>query len=206
MITFSLRRAGPAVAVIASLSIRAAAQGEADFFGALAAIPYATQRRQIPQKPLVLPVQAPSAPSDVWTKVLEVMKTAGEYAPGNGQRPDIFTITDVTGDTKADHVKRVFTVPGKFNKDGQFEAMSAVFVILEFKLDAKDGNWHIDRWMVTSDIYGEVTQAVHMPAVVSPEGEQLHDSEPNVKPEPDNSEIQAQYDAMLKYWAERKSK
>ena len=136
------------------------------------------------------------------------MKAAGTHTPGHGRRPDIFAITDVSGDIKADHVKRVFTVLGTLDKGGLFEARSAMFVLQEFHLDAKDGNWHIDQWMVSTDIYGEVKQTVHLPAIVTPDGEPLRGSprEPNNEPQPtpDNSEIQTQFDAMLKYWAERK--
>lgn len=208
MIISSLRRAGLAVAVIASFSLRSAAQSDAVFASALAEAPAGlatlAQLKAKPQKPAAPKIKAPSAPEAVWQKVLEAVKTEGKYKPEAEQLPGMFTIEDLTGDPKADHTKNVVTVAGMLNDEEQFQALGAMLVVQEFKLDAKDGNWHVDMWIFQTDIYGDVSNAAHGAMIQSPDGKTL--SQTPDKLSPSDPKIQAQYDAMLKYWAERKPK
>jgi hypothetical protein len=206
MITSTLRRAGLAVAVIAALSLRASAQSDAAFAAALGEAPsgFATlaQLKAKPQKPAPKAPKAPVAADAVWQKVLEAVKKDGVYKPEAGQVPGMFTLEDVVGDPKADHTMYGITVLGILNEDGQFQAMGALIVRQEFKLDPKDGNWHVDQWMFQTDIYGEVGRAGHGTLILAPD-EKVLSAVPE-KLDAADPKIQTQYDALLKHWAERK--
>ncbi len=208
MITSSLRRAGLAVAVIAALSLRAAAQSDAAFASALGqGVPTPAQFAQAkakPQKPAPPVVKPPSAPDAVWQKVLETVKNGGIYKPGADPMPSAFTIDDSSGDAKADHETHSIAVLGLINDDEKFEAMGAILVFKSHKLDPKDGNWRIDQWMFMTDIYGEVADAGHGVIIQTPDGKTV--SATPEKLNPADPKIQAQYDTMLKHWAERKPK
>lgn len=200
-----LRRAALAAAVVASLSLRAAAQSDAAFAGALAqgapSFAAIAQFKAKSQKPAPA-AKAPEANDAVWQKVLETVKRDGKFKPGSAIMPSAFSIEDTTGDPKADHAKHGVTFLGLLNDDEQFEAMGALFVVQEFKLDPKDGNWHIDQWMFETDVYGAVADAGHGTIVQTPDGKKV--SATPEKLNPADPKIQAQYDAMLKHWAERK--
>lgn len=208
MITTSLRRAGLAVAVIASLSFRAAAQSDASFAAALGEAPAGlatlAQLKAKPQRPAPPKVKPPTASDAVWQKVLEAVKTDGKYKPEAGQLPGMFSLEDAAGDPKADHSVQGITVMGLLNDDEKFEAMGVVLITQEFKLDPKTGNMSIDQWAFETDVYGEVGNAVHVVVVKAPDGKTV--SATPEKLNPADPKIQAQYDAMLKHWAERTPK
>lgn len=208
MITLSLRRAGLAAAVIASLSLRASAQSDAAFASALGEIPSGlatlAQLKAKPQKPAAPAVKPPSAPNAVWQKVLETVKNDGVYKAEAGQMPGMFTIEDSAGDAQADHTMQGITVLGLLNDEEKFEPMGVMLIIQDFKLDAKSGNMTADSWAFEVDVYGQVGNAVHIVAVKSPDGKTV--SATPEKLNPADPKIQAQYDTMLKHWAERKPK
>lgn len=204
MIPSSLRQAGLVLAVIASFSIRAAAQSDAAFAAALGEAPsFATiaQFKAKPQRPAPGP-KAPAAEDAVWQKVLETVQKDGKYRDGNGFMPSSFSIEDSTGDPKADHVMQGVSFLGLINDEEKFEAMGAMFVIKTFKLDPKDGNWHIDQWMFETDVYGQVRDAAHGTVIQAPDGKIVGTARDALNPA--DPRIQAQYDALLKHWAERK--
>lgn len=209
MIPSTLRRTLLALAVIAFLVSRAAAQnGDAAFASALQlGAPTSVQFAQVkakPQKPAPAAPKAPVADDAVWQKVLETVKRDGIYKPGADPLPSAFTIDDATGDPKAAHVEHSVAVLGVVNDDGQFEAMGAIFVVKSFTVDPKDGNWRIDQWMFMTDIYGEVGDGGHGLVIQTPDGKTV--SAVPEKLNPSDPKIQAQLDAMLKHWAERKPK
>jgi len=207
MIPSTVRRALLVLAVIAFLVSRASAQTDAAFAAALqqgapTAVQFA-QAKAKPQKPAPAP-KAPVAADAVWQKVLETVKRDGVYKPGEGPLPSAFTIDDSTGDPKAAHVERSVAVLGMINDDEQFEAMGAIFVVKSYTLDPKDGNWRVDQWMFMTDIYGEVGDGGHGLVIQTPDGKTV--SAVPEKLSPSDPRIQAQYDAMIKYWAERAPK
>lgn len=208
MISSYPRRALLALAVITFVFARASAQTESDdaFSSALSqGAPAPAQFSALkakPQKPAA--PAAPSAPEAVWQKVLEAVRNDGTYEPGTGPMPGMFSIEDSTGDPKGAHVKHAITILGMINDDGQFEAMGAVIVFAESKLNAKDGNYHVEQWMFQTDIYGDVEQAGHGVILMSPDGKPLGSKRSELKPA--DPKIQKQYDAMLKHWAERTPK
>lgn len=205
MITPPLRRAVLVLAVIAFLIVRASAQTGSDAaFGAALerGAPTPAQFAQIkkhPQKPAAAAAPAPKAADAVWTKVLETVKRDGKYKAGGGFMPDSFSIEDSTGDPKGARTMRAISVLGMLNEEEQFEAMGATIVVMEFTLDA-NGNTLIDQWMFQTDIYGEVGEAAHGTVTKGPDGKILGTTHSAL----DDAKTQAQYDAMLKHWAERK--
>ena len=205
MTTSSLRRALLVLAVVAFAISRASAQTDAAFSSALQlGAPSPAQFAQVkakPQKPAPAP-KAPTANDAVWQKVLETVKRDGVYKPGNGPLPSAFTIDDSTGDPKAAHVDNSVAVLGMINEEEQFEAMGAIFVFKSYTVDPKDGNFRVDQWMFMTDIYGEVGDGGHALVVQTPDGKTV--SAVPEKLSPSDPKIQAQYDAMLKHWAERK--
>lgn len=202
--TLSLSRAGLALLVVASLSLRAAAQTDAAFASALGEAPagLATLARlkKKAQKPAA--PKAPTANDAVWQKVLEAVKTDGVYTPEAGRMPGTFSLEDVMGDPKANHTIQGITVGGLLNEEGQFQAIGAILIVSNFKLDPKDGNWRVEQWVFETDIYGQVANAGHGTAVQTPDGKVVSAAPDKLNPA--DPKIQAQYDAMLKHWAERK--
>ncbi|MEQ1918956.1 MAG: hypothetical protein ABL955_07125 [Elusimicrobiota bacterium] len=208
MITLSLRRAGLAAAVIASLSLRASAQSDAAFASALGEAPAGlatmAQLKTKPQKPAAVPVKPPSAPDAVWEKVLETVKKDGVYRAEAGPMPGMFSIEDSSGDVKANHTMQGITVLGLLNEEEKFEPMGVMLISQDFKLDTKSGNMNVDQWAFEVDVYGQVENAVRIVVVKSPDGKTV--SATPEKLNPADPKIQAQYDTMLKHWAERKPK
>lgn len=198
-------RAGFAAALVVSLSVRAAADGDAAFASALGAAPSGLATLALlkakPQKPAAAP-KAPAAGDAVWAKVLETVKRDGKFKSGGGFAPSVFSIEDKTGDPKADHAMRGVSFVGLINDEEQFQAMGALFVSQEFKLDPKDGNWRVDQWVFETDVYGQVSNAGHGTVVQTPDGKTV--SAVPEKLNPADPRIQAQFDALLKHWAERK--
>lgn len=206
MIPPRLRRALLVLAVIAFLITRASAQNaDAAFSSALqlGAPSFAriAQFKAKPQKPASAP-KAPVANDAVWAKVLETVKRDGIYKPGAGPLPGAFTIDDSTGDPKAAHVERGVAVLGMINDEELFEAMGAIFVVKNYTLDPKDGNWRVDQWMFMTDIYGEMEDGGHALVIQTPDGKTVSTAPERLNPS--DPKIQAQYDAMLEHWAERK--
>lgn len=208
MIPSSTRRILLALAASAFMVSRASAQTDAAFASALReGAPTAVQFAQVkakPQKPAPVAPKAPVADDAVWRKVLETVKRDGVYKPGAGPLPGAFTIDDSTGDPKGAHVERSVAVLGMINDDELFEAMGAIFVVKSYTLDPKDGNFRVDQWMFMTDIYGEVGDGGHGLVIQTPDGKTV--SAVPEKLSPSDPRIQAQYDAMIKYWAERAPK
>ncbi len=194
--------------LLALLAAPASANPDADFAASLTqGAPTAVQFARVkakPQKPAAPAAPAakpPAADEAVWAKVLETVQRDGKYKPGNQLMPGSFSIEDSTGDPKGDRSMRGISVLGMINEEEQFEAMGAMLVAMQFKVGA-DGNTTIDQWMFQTDIYGEVGDAVHITAVKDPAGKAL--SAVPEKLNPADPRIKAQYDSMLKHWAERK--
>ncbi len=204
MITPSLRRAGLLLVVASTLSLRASAQSDAAFASALGqgAPSFATlsQFKLKPQKPAA--PQAPAADDAVWQKVLAAVKADGKYTPEAGMKPGSFSIKDSTGDPKGEHTTSAITVMGLLNDEGKFEPMGVMLVFEAAVRDPKDGNLRVEQWMFAADVYGSVENAGHGTAVVAPDGKPLSTTPDKLNPS--DPKIQAQYDAMLKHWAERK--
>ena len=202
--TLSLRRAGIALVVVAAVSIQAAASSDDAFSSDLGDIraPLATAGKSKAKPQIPAAPKAPSAPDAVWRKVLEAVKNDGQYRPEAGQMPGAFSLSDVVGEPKGDRVVWKIAVLGMLNEDEQFEAMGAILVAKEYTLDAKDGNWHIDQWLFQTNIYGDVMNAGHGVVIQSPDGKPVSAVPDQLNPA--DPKIQAQYDAMLKHWAERK--
>lgn len=202
MITPPLRRAVLVLAVIAFLVVRASAQtgSDAAFAAALEqGAPTPAEFAQVkkrPQRPA-----APKADDAVWAQVLETVKRDGKYKPGNVFMPGSFSIEDSTGDPKGAHTMRAISVLGMLNEEEQFEAMGAMIGVMEFTLDP-NGNTVVDQWMFQTDVYGEVGEIAHGTMIKSPDGKPQGSTRATV--DPAAPETKAQYDAMLKHWAERK--
>jgi hypothetical protein len=198
---------GLALSLITALSLRASAQsGDAAFASAFAAAPSAatmSQLRAAPQRPApkAPAVKPPAAPDDVWAKIVETVKKDGKFKAGADPLPSDFTIEDVAGDPKAGHTASTVSFMGEINDDGLFEAMGALFLAREFKLDAS-GNWHIDQWMFMTDVHGEVFNAMHAVIVETPAGDNVSSAPEKLTPA--DPRLKTQYDSMLKHWAERK--
>jgi hypothetical protein len=209
MIPSNLRRALLVLAVVAFAISRASAQTDAAFASALrTGAPSPAQFAEIkakPQKPAPAPqAKAPSAPDAVWAKVIETVKRDGKYKPGNPVTPGSFSIEDTIGDPKGDHSMHGISVLGMLNDEEKFEALGVLIVFMDFKLDPKDGNWHIEQWIFQTDIYGEVGESADGTITKGPDGKILGTT--HSARSPSDPKIQAQYDAMLKHWAERQPK
>lgn len=195
-----------AAALASCLSVNASAQGDAAFAASLSeaapsfAVP--AQLKAKAQKPAAAAPKAPEAAEAVWQKVLETVKRDGKYKPGGQLAPSAFSLQDTAGDEKADHTMHAVTFLGLVNDEEQFEAMGALFIFMDFKLDPKDGNFHIDQWVFETDVYGTVGNAGHGVIVAKPDGTKVSATPDKLNPA--DPRIQAKYDEILKHWAERK--
>jgi len=203
---------GLALSLITVLSLRASAQtaGDEAFNAAYGKVPTAATMAQLraqpqrpaPPVPAAPAVKPPAAADDVWAKVIEKVKKDGRFTAGADPLPSDFTIEEVVGDEKADHASHVISFMGEINDDGLFEAMGALIVLRDYKIDPKDGNFRIDSWMFMTDVHGQVFNAVHMVSVETPAGEPVSNTPEKLSPA--DPRLQAQLDSMLKHWSERK--
>lgn len=204
MTTSALRRAGLLLAAAVCLCLPAAAQTDAGLISALDEASVGLAKlvpiKNVTRKPPVS--QAPRAPDAVWRRILEAVKNEGTYKPAAPPRPDSFTLEDVAGDPNAEHTMYSIAFAGQLNKDGKFEALVALLVVKKFKMDPKDGNWHVDLWAFQSDVYGEAETANHETTIATTAGESV--STTPHKLSPSDPDIKVRYDEMLKHWAERK--
>jgi len=144
-------------------------------------------------------VQPPSAPDASWQKILEAVKKSGKYTPEKPPRaPGMFVIEDVGGDKTADHTAESVTVFGLLNDDGQFEAAGAGFMSDEWK-KGPDGNWHVDRWIFQTDIYGTVEDAAHVQLILTPDEKPAGIKELPLKPT--DPAIGQKFQAIIAHWA-----
>lgn len=202
----SLRRAGVLSFVVLTAGLRASAvNGDARFAASLDPhdVQVPAQLRAMPQRPTTsAKPKAPVANDAVWQKVLETIKRDGAYKAGGGFMPATFSIEDKTGDPKGDHQMRAITFLGALNDEEKFEAMGGMMVFMDFKLDPKDGNFHVEQWLFEVDVYGEVQNAGHGTVITTVDGKKISATPDKIGPA--DPKVQAQYDSMLKYWAERK--
>lgn len=199
-----IRHALAAAVLLLSIPLHAAARSDAAFAAALPApsfealAGFKTAGAQKPAEPKTI-VADPTA----WKNVLEAVKNEGKYEAEAGIMPGTFSIEDSTGDPKANHVVRAISALGTLNDDEKFELMGVVVIFKEIKIDPKDGKRRVDLWMFQTDVYGEVEDAAHMTGTLSQDGTVLATPEnPNLS----DPKVKAQFDAMIKYWAERKPK
>lgn len=204
MINSPLRRT--ALAAVAALSLPAAARADAALSIALGALhaPLASmaQLQAQPQKPAAASAQAqvqgPTAPADVWKKVLETARR-GKYA--SKPLPTI-SLTDVLGDPKAQHTlhsMHLIVVP---RADGTFGVFAAQFIVMETTPLPQAGSWRVDSWVFETDAAGRLKIAFHNTAVNLP-GATKPDAGTDENLDLADPKTKARYDAMLKYWAER---
>ena len=147
---------------------------------------------------------SPSANDAVWQKVVEAVKKDGKYKPGGPQTPARFTLEDVSGNPKADRTMRGISFLGMLNNEEQFQALGAIIVSMDHKLDAKTGNFTVDMWMFEVDVYGAVQDVSHGTMIQTPAGKPLSTTRDTTGPTDPASKTQ--YDAQLKFWSERSVK
>ena len=166
----------------------------------------AVKRRAKP-KPPVAPVKpaAPAASEAAWQKIVELVQKDGKYKAGSMFMPASFTLEDVEGDPKADHVKRTIAFMGMLNDEEQFEPMGAMISYMKYTLDPKTGNFNVDQWLFETDVYGEVSDSAHLTGVMTPADKPAAPPTPDKLPEGD-PKIKTAYDAETKFWSERSPK
>lgn len=162
------------------------------------------QVRAVPKRPAqpVAPAAALPAASDAdWAKVIAKVQKDGKFKQGGFLTPATFTLEEKTGDEKADHQQRVVRFMGGINDDEKFEAMGAVIVWMDYKLDPATGNFKAEQWIFEVDLYGQMTDMGHMTAVMTPDGK------PTAPPVQDQTlkagdpRLQPQFEAQVKFWA-----
>ena len=197
---------GVALSLITVISLRASAQtSDAAFASAFEQAPGAATMARLwgkAQKPAAPAVKPPAAPGDIWAKIVEAVKKDGKFKAGEAPLPSDFTIEEVVGDPKADHTAQTVSFVGEINDDERFAALGAILVTREYKLDPKDGNFHVDQWMIMTDVYGQAISAMHANVVENSAGETV--SMTPDKLTPGDPRLKAKFDAMLKHWSERK--
>lgn len=209
MINSPLRRT--ALAAVAALSLgtaaeSAAARADAALSIALGALhaPLASmaQLQAQPQKPAAASAQAqvqgPTAPADVWKKVL-VTARQGKYA---SQPLPTISLTDVLGDPKAQHTLHNMTLIVVPRADGSFGVFAAQFIVMETTPLPQAGSWRVDSWVFETDAAGRLKIAFHNTAVNLP-GAAKPDAGTDENLDLADPKTKARYDAMLKHWAER---
>lgn len=155
--------------------------------------------KRAPANP-VKPVPLPAAADADWAKIVEKVKKDGKYLPGGFLSPARFMLEDKTGDPKSDHQMRSVVFLGGVNDQGQFEAMGALVVWMDYKLDAATGNFNAEQWMFETDVYGQMTDMGRMTAVMKPDGKPAAPPVPE-QLQPGDARIKTQFEAQVKFWA-----
>lgn len=195
----------PVLALLLSVSVRAdefsSALGEIQETAAKAKIQMA-QVRVVPKRGASAPQAALPAASDAdWAKIVAKVQKDGKFKQGGFLSPAKFTLEEKTGDEKADHEMRAVQFLGTINDDEKFEAMSAIVVVMTYKLDPATGNFAAEQWMFEVDLYGQMTDMGHMTAVMSPDGKPVAPPTPDQGLKPGDPRLQQQFEAQIKFWA-----
>lgn len=206
----------PALALLAVVAAPAPAQNLSDAsfaasLGEIQAVAAAAKKVQFSLKPSGPKAKAPAAAAvgpvaaDAdWAKLIAAVKKDGKYAEGSLFAPARFSLEEKTGDPKAVHATQAVTFMGTLNDDDKFEAMGAVVAVTTFTPDPKTGGFTVEQWMFETDVYGQVTDVAHASGVVDKDGKRGPGGE--VPAKLDDPAVKAQFDAQVKFWAERSVK
>ncbi|MFI5347708.1 MAG: hypothetical protein ACHQ51_15140 [Elusimicrobiota bacterium] len=146
------------------------------------------------------PAAPPAAAEADWQKIIAKLKDKGEFKPANAQIPANFGLEDKAGDAKAAHSVDRINAFGEINpEDGLFNAEMVGIASEKWTLGA-DGNWTVDIWIFSCDVYGAVRNAAHLIRVVAPDLQGTV-SVKSDKLTPADPRIQAQFDVMTRHWA-----
>ncbi|MDE2511655.1 MAG: hypothetical protein KGL74_11090 [Elusimicrobia bacterium] len=149
-----------------------------------------------PAKPAAAP---PAAADGDWQKIVENLKKKGEFKPAEDPIPANFGLEDNSGDPKAAHVSLRINAFGELDQAGLFHAEMVGFASESWTMGA-GGNWSVDTWIFSCDVYGVVRNAVHAVRVVAPD--QTPVSVKSDKLTPADPRIKAKYDELVQHWAQ----
>ena len=201
---------GPLLAVLVSLAVPAAADGDAAFAAALdgfvkSAAPIFAQQKELPKGKAAAKPAKPAAPAPLaadekaWQKLIEAVKKDGKFKPGQLIMPATFTLEESTGDVKGDHVVRIVSFIGGINDDDEFEAEGAMLMSKTYTV-AADGSTTIEHWGIGTDVYGEVQDAGHGTMLQDKNGK-IVSKDLDKTLTPTDPRVKAQLDAIVGRWA-----
>jgi len=167
--SFKRRPAALALAALTFFWTARAAQAQVEAVAAALSEARATLAAAQPKLKEKAQRPAPSVPEDVWQKILEAVKTKGKYILEAAPIPSFFNLEEIRGDVKADHIADSVSVAGFLEEDGRFQPEFASLLSEEWKIDPKDGNWHVEQWSFRTDLYGEVAAVIHSTLVETPD-------------------------------------
>ncbi len=144
---------------------------------------------------------APPAAADAdWQKIIENLKKKGDFTKATEQIPANFGLTDKNGDEKAAHSADKLNAFGEIDEDtGLFNAEMVGIASEKWTLGA-DGNWTVDMWIFSCDVYGTVRNAAHFVRGVGPDQQTTLGVKAD-KLTPADPRIKAQFDEMISHWA-----
>ena len=197
MINSSLRRTALAAAAAACLSLPAAAQSDAALSVALGALhaPLAAmaQLKTQSQTPAPPQLKGPTAPADLWKKILDSARKGTFAVEPNGIiRRKRDAQIDYSATSATQHHVTVFST---VRPDGHEGVGGALFVVSEFNMDAA-GVMRIDHWVFGTNRSGQLLDADHH---VDIDGKNRVTSHLGLG----DPQTKTRFDEMVKFWAAR---
>ena len=144
------------------------------------------------------PPVGPSAPEQPWQKIVEAIRTKGDFTPQKSVfKPARFGFRDIRGDLKGPHTSDSAAILGAMNDAELFEAKAGEFVSEEWK-PGTDGNWNVDQWMIATDLYGTVQDAAHVVIVKTAEMKVV--SRKEIELSASDASLAAKFKSVIEYW------
>lgn len=202
MINSSLRRTALVAAAIASLSVHAAAHGDAALSIALGAMraPLATIDilKTQAQSPAAAQALGPRVPFEVWMRILNNVRRHGTFTPpAPGWNVGTWEIELPYDDSLGEYTHRFLTIIGAPITSDEMLLESAQFIAMKRIVNGNE--IRIDAWRFITDFQGQLEIATHT-TVTGPIGGELKYGAPTVHNIAD-PKISARYDALIKSWA-----
>jgi hypothetical protein len=143
---------------------------------------------------------AAGAPREAWGRILARIQAEGKYTPAEEMIPASFHLEDMQGSLDQDHVVYYVGARGFLGADGAFQPMSAFFASEDWKIGS-DGNWRMDRWELTPDLDGSLTDdASHGTRIYTMNGSAVLDNTTE-KISKDDARVRRKFDALIAHWS-----
>ena len=140
-----------------------------------------------------------NAPDQDWQAIRTKLKDHGEYVAEDDPIPACFRLTDIRGSTTAAHIADYVSIVGFVDSAGVFQPGFVAFVSEDWKIGATDKNWHIDQWIYTADLYGQVTAVTHKTFAETDYGKVFNDHYDDINDA--SPAAQAKYKALIALWS-----
>ncbi len=200
MIISPLFRTALCAAIVASVSLPAAANGDAVFSTAFGTLNGPLAKMALIKAQSQTPPASTPSESDYWRRAFWIVQDKGECFFDKDPLVTC-TLEDVFGDPQGAYVTRRITVNGRVNADRELQLIDGIILYSNTRTDEKTQLRHRDIATFNIDSAGKFTGGRFNSINLTPNGEV-----PGVSDTWDNSNITAKnlFSINLKYWGTRK--